>query len=97
MVTHAKKNMYGSQATVIAESLRCRAIQVLSKQTLPSDIHAKHIVDSKHTEYCLVVCNGTKKYVNHSWANVLNFLEMKKIRLNIFHFPMWQACNQLEN
>ena len=72
-----------------------------SKQTMPSDIHVKHIVDAEqtkcqvivlvdeeHTVYCLVICNGIKNYVNHFWANIWKFLEIEKIRMNLFQFPM---------
>ena len=45
MVIHAEKNMYRSQAIVTAESLRCQAIHVSSKQTMLSDIYAEHTID----------------------------------------------------
>ena len=76
---------------------------------MPSDTHAKHtvdaekikcqvlvLVDARRTEYCLVVSNGTKNYLNHFWANIWNILEMEKIRMNVFQFPMWPTCNQSE-
>ena len=44
--------------------------------------------------YCLVVCNGTNNYVNHFWADIWKVLEIEKIRVNEFQFPMWPACNQ---
>ena len=60
---------------------------------MPSDMHAEHtvdaeqiksqvpvLVDTEHTKYCLVVCNGTNNYVNHFWADIWNILETKKIR-----------------
>ena len=77
---------------------------------MPTDMHVEHtvdaekikcqvpvLVDAKHTEYCLVVCNGTNNYVNHFWDDIWNILEMKNIRMNIFQFSMRLACNQLEN
>ena len=77
---------------------------------MSSDTHVEHTVDAKqikcqvivlvdaeHTVYCLVVCNGTNNYVNHFWADIWKVLEMEGIRMNIFQFPMWPACNQLEN
>ena len=76
---------------------------------MSSDIHAKHIVDAKQTKcrvivlvdvehnvYCLVVCNGTNNYVNHFWADIWKLLEDEEIRMNVFQFPMWLACNQSE-
>ncbi len=77
---------------------------------MPSDTHGEHtvdvekikyrvpvLVDVEHTEYFLVVCNGTNNYVNHFWANIWNILEIEKIRKNIFQFPMRPTCNQSEN
>ena len=74
---------------------------------MPSDIHVEHIVDVKqtkcqvtvlvdvkHTVYCLVVCNGTNNYVNYFWVDIWKFLEIEEIRMNLFQFPMWPACNQ---
>ena len=102
--------MYRSQVTVTTESLRCRAIHVLSKQTMSSDIHAEHTVDAeqtkcwvivsinaKHTMYCLVVCNGTNNYVNHFWANIWKVQENVEIRMNTFQFPMCLGCSQSKN
>ena len=56
-----------------------------------SDIYAKHIVDAdqikcrvivivnaEHTMYCLVVCNGTKNYVNHFWADIWKVIEQEE-------------------
>ena len=44
--------------------------------------------------YWLVVCNGTNTYVNLFWADIWKFLEIEEIRMNVFQFPMWLACNQ---
>ena len=76
---------------------------------MPSDIHVEHtvdaeqtkcrvivIVDAKHTVYYLVVCNDTNNYVNHFWADIWKVLEKEELRLNVFQFPMWPACNQSE-
>ena len=74
---------------------------------MPSDIHAKHtvnaeqtkcrvtiLVDAEHTEYCLVVCNGTNNYVNLFCVNIWKLLEDEEIRMNVFQIPVWLACNQ---
>ena len=36
----------------------------------------------------LVVCDVTKNYVNHFYADLWIDLEAKKIRSNLFGFPM---------
>ena len=68
--------------TVDAKEIKCRVIV---------------LVDAEHTVYYLVVCNGTNNYVNHFWADIWNILEIEKIRMNVFEFLMWKACNQSKN
>ena len=52
------------------------------------------LVKAEHNVYFLVVSNGTNNYVNHFCADIWKVVAIEEIRMNVFQFPMWLACNQ---